>query len=232
MSPNESSAAVAAAYLLSSEDPAEFAELRRELEHTHQPANAHERILVEEFAHSYWELRRVRRIDREFWEYVGSHYSGGEAGIAEALVQEKEARFRTHLRLRTQAERSYYRALAALERMHRDRNRRPALIRRENTVAAPGGPALTAAPPKPASTAPSKLSLAAVLITCLLTAQWQAPRHLAAERCADKLLSSFTRICRYLDASALPGSNSSALSNAAMAGSAWPRRPSRNPMRV
>src|SRR5215831_11198146 len=165
MSPNESSAAAAEPYLLSSEDPAEFAELRRGLEETHQPANAHERILVEEFVYAYWELIRVRRIDREFWEYIGGNYKPGEAGIAEALAQEKETRFRTHLRIRTQAERSYYRALAAVERMRRDRNRRPALIRREDVVALPVVAPSGAEPQRRAS----KLALAAVLIvTCLL----------------------------------------------------------------
>jgi hypothetical protein len=110
-------------YLLPSEDAAEFEELQRSLEQTHLPANPHERILVEEFAQSAWELRRVRRIDRDFWEYIGGHYNRAEAGIAEALAQEKESKFRTHLRLRAQVERSYYRALAAVERMHRDRDR-------------------------------------------------------------------------------------------------------------
>jgi hypothetical protein len=47
---------------------------------------------------------------------IGGYYNHGEAG-AEALAQEKEARFLTHLRLRAPVERSYYRALAALERI-------------------------------------------------------------------------------------------------------------------
>ena len=113
-------------YLLSSEDPAEFEQLHRSLEQAHQPENAHECILVEEFAQAYWELKRVRRIGRDFWFYVGEHYNSGTSGIAEAIVQQKDARFRTHFRLRAQAERAYYRALDALERMHRNRDRRPA----------------------------------------------------------------------------------------------------------
>jgi len=225
MLPNEFSAAAAEPYLLSSEDPAEFIELLRGLEETHQPANAHERILVEEFAHAAWEQRRVRRIDREFWEFIGSHRKPGAAGIAEALAEEKETRFRTHLRLRTQAERSYYRALAALERMHRDRNRRPVQIRREDVIPAPVVPISSAAPPRTAS----KLALAAVLILGLL---FSAPRHFSAARCADRALSSFISVCRNMDASLLPGSSSSALFNAAIARSAWPRRPSISPMRV
>jgi hypothetical protein len=139
------------AYLLSSEDPAEFEDLLRSLEQTHQPSNAHERILVEEFASAYWEFRRARRIDREFWEYVGGHYNPGEAGIAQALAQEKESRFRIHLRLRAQAERSYYRALDALERMLRNRDRvsnkaaRSARTPREIAVTAPDGLPMDAA---------------------------------------------------------------------------------------
>jgi hypothetical protein len=111
------------ACLLSCEDDKEFAEFRRGLDEAHQPANMHEHFLVEEFAQAAWELRRVRRIDREFWHYIGGHYNRGETGIAEALAQEKESKFRIHLRLRAQAERSYYRALDALERMHRNRDR-------------------------------------------------------------------------------------------------------------
>ena len=111
------------ACLLSCEDEQEFAEFRRGLDEAHQPANMHEHFLVEEFAQAAWELRRVRRIDREFWQYVGGHYNRGETGIAEALAQEKESKFRIHLRLRAQVERSYYRALDALERMRRNRDR-------------------------------------------------------------------------------------------------------------
>ena len=170
MSPNEFSAAAAEPYLHSSEDATEFARLRRELDETHQPADVHERILVENFAHAWWELLRARRIDSQFWEYVGGHHGRGETGIAEALAQEKETRFRTALRLRTQAERSYYRALAALDRMHRDR--------------------------------------------------------------AERVRSSFTSVCRNVDASLFPGSSSNALSRAAIARSAWPRRPSMSPIRV
>src|SRR6516162_7214741 len=117
MTPNQ------ACCLLSCEDDKEFAEFRRGLDEAHQPANMHEHFLVEEFAQAAWELRRVRRIDREFWQYIGSHYNRGETGIAEALAQEKESKFRIHLRLRAQVERSYYRALDALERMHRNRRR-------------------------------------------------------------------------------------------------------------
>ena len=115
---NESVPEPPSPYLLSCEDSNHFAELLRGLNKAHQPANLHEGILVEEFANATWEFRRVRRIDREFWEYIGAHHPRGEAGLAEALAQEKESRFRVHLRLRAQAESGYYRALAALERMH------------------------------------------------------------------------------------------------------------------
>jgi hypothetical protein len=138
--------AAAQRYLLSCESPKDFFELRRGLTEAHQPSNTHERILVEEFANAYWELLRVRRIDKEFWEYLGGHYNRGEAGIAEALAQEKETKFRTHLRCRAQAERSYYRALAALDHLHRDRDhmsgeapgRCPAVVR-EMAATAPAG---------------------------------------------------------------------------------------------
>jgi hypothetical protein len=177
MTPNE-------ACLLSCEDEKQFTEFRRGLDEAHQPANLHEHILVEEFAQAAWELRRVRRIDRDFWEYVGGHYNRGEAGIAQALFQEKESRFRTHLRLKTQAERSYYRALDALERMHRDRDRQAVKARREIAAAAPRAIACNAgslgfpesrqsAPPPDDAASPKgmKMKLIALLIGMFLLAR-------------------------------------------------------------
>ncbi len=82
------------------------------------------RGLVEQFAAaSFRAWRRPRATGQAFWEYVGGHYHRGPGGIAEALVQEKEARFRPHLRQMAQAERQYYRALTAVERMGRHRRR-------------------------------------------------------------------------------------------------------------
>lgn len=109
--------------LLPHEDPAEFREHLHGLFSAHKPADAHERWLVEELAAASWTWRRARANDKEFWEYIGGHYNRGNLGIAEAVAQEKEARFRTHLRVMAQAERQYYRALAAVERIHRNRGK-------------------------------------------------------------------------------------------------------------
>ena len=143
------------ACLLSCEDEQEFAEFRRGLDEAHQPANMHEHFLVEEFAQAAWELRRVRRIDRAFWYYVGEHYNRGETGIAEALAHEKESKFRVHLRLRSQVERSYYRALQALERMHRNRGR---AVRQPVTASASTANPLSCTAPQ--SSAPEPASAA------------------------------------------------------------------------
>lgn len=107
--------------LLPHEDLDDYREHLAGLISAHQPSDAHEQWLVEEFAAASWAWRRARATDKAFWEYLGGHYNRGNTGIAEALAQEKEARFRTHLRHMAQAERQYYRALAAVERMRRDR---------------------------------------------------------------------------------------------------------------
>ena len=110
-------------FLLAHELPDEFRDFLAGLNEAHQPRDAHERMLVQELADASWAWQRARANDREFWDYMGGHYNRGNAGIAEAMAQEKEARFRTHLRHMAQSERQYYRALAAVERMTRDRGR-------------------------------------------------------------------------------------------------------------
>ncbi len=105
---------------------AEYQTLHAELLAVHQPRDAHERLLVEEFVDACWDWKAARRVDREFWIYAGSHHGGGHSGVAEAQFKEKEARFRTHLRYRADCERSYYRALGALKNLSRD-TRRPSL---------------------------------------------------------------------------------------------------------
>ena len=101
----------------------EYDRLYDELMEAHQPRNAHERVLVEEFVDACWDLKAARRVDREFWSYVGGHYGRAECGVAEAQFHEREVRFRIHLRFRTNAERSYYRALAAVKSSKRERPR-------------------------------------------------------------------------------------------------------------
>ena len=70
-------------------------------------------MLVEQLAEAAWDLKQARRVARCYWEYVGGSYSRGPAGIAEAQCQERGARFRTHFRDRSYAERSCYAALDA-----------------------------------------------------------------------------------------------------------------------
>src|SRR5450756_1221427 len=94
--------------LLPHEDPEEYRKHLEGLISAHQPSGAHEQWLVEEFAAASWAWRRARATDKAFWEYLGGHYNRGNTGIAEALAQEKETRFRAHLRHMAQAERQYY----------------------------------------------------------------------------------------------------------------------------
>ncbi len=125
---------------------AEHEALRAGLLEAHQPQNAHERVLVEEFIDATWDLKAARRVDREFWFYVGGHYGAGPSGIAQAQFQEKEGRFRTHLRDRASCERSYYRALAALKALGRNLPR---------TLIANGRPSAADPPQSPAPEPPS-----------------------------------------------------------------------------
>jgi len=110
-------------FLLAHESEEEYRDLLAGLTAAHQPRDRHEEMLVQELADASWAWQRARATDQEFWDYMAGHYSRTNAGIAEALAQEKEARFRTHRRHMEQAERQYYRALAAVERMHRNRGR-------------------------------------------------------------------------------------------------------------
>jgi hypothetical protein len=110
-------------FLLTHESEEEYRDLLAGLTAAHQPRDRHEGMLVQELADASWAWQRARATDKEFWDYLGGHYSRGNAGIAECLAHDKEARFRTHLRHMAQAERQYYRALAAVERIHRNRDR-------------------------------------------------------------------------------------------------------------
>jgi hypothetical protein len=110
-------------FLLAHENEEEYRDLLAGLAAAHQPRDRHEEMLVQELADASWAWQRARATDQEFWDYMAGHYSRTNAGIAEALAQEKEVRFRTHLRQMAQVERQYYRALAAVERMHRNRDR-------------------------------------------------------------------------------------------------------------
>jgi hypothetical protein len=102
-------------------------------------------MLVQELADASWAWQRARATDKEFWDYLGGHYSRGNAGIAECLAHDKEVRLRTHLRHMAQTERQYYRALAAVERMHRNRDRGTSIPYTPFRKTAAAGPANAAA---------------------------------------------------------------------------------------
>ena len=110
--------------VLPGESDAEYEHLRTDMLAAHQPEGAHETMLVEELAHAYWRLLRLHRVENHFWNYIGGHHNRGEAGIAEALVQEKDVHFRAFFRYYAQIERSYHKALAAVNQIKP--NRRPA----------------------------------------------------------------------------------------------------------
>jgi hypothetical protein len=94
---------------------------------------------------------------------VGDHYRPGPAGVALAQFQEKEARFRIHLRYRVDAERSYYRALEALNALTRRSSARPPRITAAAASVGQSGASTPAAAPRARSHSAGQTEAAAPL---------------------------------------------------------------------
>jgi hypothetical protein len=103
--------------LMAHESESEYDKLVSGLIAAHQPRNEFERLVVENLAVANWELRRVRATDSEYWEHLGGCYNRGTAGVAEALLQEKETRFRALFKMRALVQRQYEKAMDELYRM-------------------------------------------------------------------------------------------------------------------
>ena len=102
---------------MSHEDRRKHRQLVSGLMAAHKPQDEHERMIVQQLAEASWEMRRARAVNTDLWEHVGGSYNRGTAGIAEAQLQEKETRFRTHFRDRLFAQRQYDHAMRDLYRM-------------------------------------------------------------------------------------------------------------------
>jgi hypothetical protein len=87
------------------EDPAELAALAANYQQQFRPATPAEVFLVDAIVSADWELRRLRRIEAQLWEW--DLMVGGDAVPSDRLT-------RLHRRIDA-TERSYYRALKQLE---------------------------------------------------------------------------------------------------------------------
>ena len=102
--------------VLPHEDPRDYDEIRAGMLEAHSPKDAAGLALVEELANAYWRLLRLHRVENRYWENLGGSYNRGDEGIAEALIQTPEKQMRNFFRYYGQIEKSYYRALAAVNR--------------------------------------------------------------------------------------------------------------------
>ncbi len=111
--------------VLPHENAKDYDQLRAGLIQSHAPENAAETALVEELANAYWRLMRLHRVETRYWENLGGSYNRGDAGVAEALIQTPDRQMRNFFRYYGQIEKSYYRALAAVNQFKRDKSLKP-----------------------------------------------------------------------------------------------------------
>src|SRR5947208_2775003 len=123
--------------VLPHEDPRNYDQIRAGMIDAHTPANAAELALVEELVNAYWRLLRLHRVENQYWENLGGSYNRGDQGVAEALIQTPERQTRNFFRYYGQIEKSYYRALAAVNQFQRERRNSKPL--KQRTAAAANG---------------------------------------------------------------------------------------------
>lgn len=109
--------------VLAHENAEDYDEIRAGMIQAHAPQDSAALALVEELANSYWRLLRLHRVENQYWEHLGGCYNRGDQGIAEALIQSPDKQTRNFFRYYAQIERSYYRALAAVNQIKRDKGK-------------------------------------------------------------------------------------------------------------
>lgn len=109
------------------EDPAELETLSAEYHDQFQPATALERFLVDDLVSADWQLRRLRRIEAQLWthELAAEQDAGDDAPLGRIFSRGFQP-FQLLQRRIDAAERSYYRALKELQRIHREADSVPA----------------------------------------------------------------------------------------------------------
>jgi hypothetical protein len=123
--------------VLPHENPQDYDEIRAGMLDAHEPKDAAELALVEELANAYWRLLRLHRVENQYWEHLGGCYNRGDQGVAEALIQSPEKQTRNFFRYYAQVEKSYYKALAAVNQVKRGRGKGKS-IQRQTAGAANG----------------------------------------------------------------------------------------------
>ena len=106
--------------VLPGEDAAQYDHLRQDLLETYAPANAAEALLVEEVAAASWRLLRARRQETLILIKLAGDNADCDAGFAAAFI-EKPKEIARLTRYITSIERAYYRAIATLEHIQKER---------------------------------------------------------------------------------------------------------------
>src|SRR5690242_3574937 len=113
----------AKAQVIPGEDAAELEALARDYHQQWQPATPLECFLTDALIHADWQLRRLRRVEAQLWhnEIVDTRKSfrglNEEAPLGQVFDRAVDAMTRLQRRIDS-TERSYYRALNQLQRLH------------------------------------------------------------------------------------------------------------------
>jgi hypothetical protein len=108
------------------EDPDALEALTLEYHHRFQPAAPEQRFLVDAMVAADWQLRRLRKAEAQVWEYVMQDSRPEEDLVSSGLafMRFEDSLTRLHRRIDA-AERSYYRALQAIERLQNAASQSP-----------------------------------------------------------------------------------------------------------
>ena len=108
------------------EDPDALETLTLEYHHRFQPAGPEHRFLVDAMVAAEWQLRRLRKAEAQIWD-DGMHAWRPEEDLVSsgrAFMSREDSLTRLHRRIDA-AERSYYRALQAIERLQNAASQSP-----------------------------------------------------------------------------------------------------------
>lgn len=129
------------------EDPAELDTLAAEYHDQFQPATALERFLVDALTAADWQLRRLRRVEAQFWSNEITETKGSFRGLNENaplghVFGRSNRAFLLLQRRIDSTERSYYRALTQLQRLQGPERPAPELPDPQPIEPAPDSPEL------------------------------------------------------------------------------------------
>ena len=112
--------------MIPGEDPDALEALTLEYHHRFQPAAPEQRFLVDAMVAADWQLRRLRKAEAQVWEYVMQDSRPKEDLVSSGLafMRFEDSLTRLHRRIDA-AERSYYRALQAIERLQNAASQSP-----------------------------------------------------------------------------------------------------------